>query len=249
MPNPSHILLLTAILAGIPSLALVSPPEADFDMSLDHLEHVPELPPWALSDIERNLEEVRYSANKPTQTQLEDGLEAADETYERPLTIRRKPSKIAGWGHRVAGVKRRGPPADVLADPSRTTTYQLFTKSESFEPSAPTESAAQLDVDYTPPAALAETSEADMSSSMPRTGMLFCDWFERKDLTVVAMLAFTIMAAGTVLVLRLLLRRAMLRRRRARGARPSLAGAEVGLLLHESVSLDVNDAGQKASKA
>jgi len=249
MPNPSNVLLLTAILTGMPSLALITPPKADSDISLDHLEHVPSLPPWALSDIERNLHDVQYSANVPTETQLVDGLEAADDRYERPLITRKKLSKIAGSGHRVAGIERRGPPTDGLADPLRTTMYHSFTRSESFEPSAPTESAAQLDIDYVRHAALAEASEADLSWPKPTTGMSFCGSLEQTDLTIIAMLAFTLMAAGTLLVLRLLLRRAMLRRRKARGARPSVDAVGVGLLGHESVALNVDDAGGKGWKA
>ena len=242
MPDQSNLLLLTAILMSIPSMAATSPPEHAIDTSPVHLEHTPVLPPWAQSDLETNLQDLGYTAKIPFQAHSDDSFEIPDDSHALPSTAE-KPLNGAGMHRRTLAV-------NVLSTPSATVKGGLRPTAELFQPSAPTELASQLDIDATPMSEMSELSLLEMSSPLPtqRTGMMHCGWLERKDLTIAAMLAFTLMAAGTAFVLRLLWRRAVLRRRRARNARSSLGNGEGGILLVGD-ELTIDDTGDKVWRA
>ena len=204
----SNLLVLAAILSTS-SLATASRPTEADDTSPEHLTHPLDLPLWSLSPpparLDRNLEELHYSDKAvPPQAHLKDGSEAADdsdglsETADQMRIARRDLSER----------RPDGLPEHDAGSSTPSMTHGHCTSSKWFQPSAPTDTSA--------PPLIAVPADLDPDDYTLGMDLLHCDWLEMSYITVTGALLFTLMAAGTVLMLRSLWRRAIQMRRRAR---------------------------------
>jgi hypothetical protein len=203
---PSLLVLATIIAAS--SLALASNPAAATGDSPGRLPRVLDRPSWALplpaGRLDRNLKETHYSEKTGhVQTYFDDGPETVDGSYVLPGTdqVRIAPRALTEGELDIL-------PGHVAGSSMPSIMNGLRTSSEWFPPSAPTESA--------PPAFVSVEGDIGADESALGTDLEHCKWLGRKHMAFVGALVFTLTAAGTMLVVRLLWRWRLRLRRRAK---------------------------------
>jgi hypothetical protein len=196
--TPSTLCILATILSAS-SLALASSPSA---ASQQRLPLLPDLPPWSLSlpahRLDRNLEEIHYS-EKVVRVHVDpdDGPETLGDVYVILDTDdEARLSSLALTKRELETLPR---------DNAASMTHGLRTSSESFEPSAPTETAL--------PVLIPAADESDYNDP---AYFLRCNWHHRTYIGITGALVFALMAVGMMLVLKVFRRRSRQARRKAR---------------------------------
>jgi hypothetical protein len=203
----SNLLVLATILSAS-SLASATSPTAPIDALPERIPRVSDLPPWSplppAGRLDRNLKAIRYSGKVvPVQAYLDDGSETLDDSHAVPGT-----DKFSLARRTLIEGELEALPKDEAGSSILSMTNGLRTNSEWFPPSAPTESSSLALI---PVAADTNAEDSTLSKELAH-----CNWLDGTGIGGIGVLVFAVMAAGTMVVLRLLWRRSVRARRRAR---------------------------------